>query len=216
MRWQSGGRLLDVGCATGEFSARMAEHGWQVQGVEPSPQAAAVARETYGLDVAESSLTQARFPDRHFDAVTLWDVLEHVPDPLAELAEIHRVLKVGGVLAISLPNLRSFDAALFGQYWIGLDMPRHLHVIPPTLLESMLERCGFRVLSRGCSTGGYGAFLESVKFWLKDSRAAWPERLVAALAHGPALRILLLPYIYLSYALGRGPELAVTCRKTGA
>ncbi len=137
------GHLLDVGCATGDFLARAREHGWQVQGVEPSQAAAEAARRQYDLDVFAGDLSQAHFPDGHFDAVTMWDVLEHVYDPRAELSEIHRIVKAGGLLLIELPNMHSFDAALFGPYWIGLDMPRHLHLFPPAALDALLEQTGF-------------------------------------------------------------------------
>jgi len=213
MRWKSSGSLLDVGCATGEFLARMRGYGWQVQGVELSPTAAERARREYDLDVFGGDLAQARFPDRYFDVATLWDVLEHLYDPLAELAEINRVLKDDGLLVIELPNTRSFDASLFGPYWIGLDMPRHLYVFPLAPLEAMLEMSGFQIVSRRCFSGGYGAFVLSLSFWLEEQPFKWLGRLVTALSMGPALRLLLMPYIYLTYALGRGPEIALFCQK---
>jgi len=214
MRWKSSGRLLDVGCATGEFLARMMEYGWQVQGVELSPTAAETARREYDLDVLTGDLTQAQFPDHHFDVITLWDVLEHLYDPLAGLVEINRILKDDGLLVIELPNAKSFDAALFGPYWIGLDMPRHLHVFPPAPLEAMLKQSGFQIVSRRCFSGGCGAFVLSLNFWLEEHAFKWLSRLVTVLSKGPALRLLLLPYIYLAYALGKGPEITLFCQKS--
>ena len=213
MRWKSSGRLLDVGCATGEFLARMRGYGWQVQGVELSPTAAETARREYDPDVLTGDLTQAQFPNHHFDVITLWDVLEHLHDPLAELAEINRTLKDDGLLVIELPNTRSFDAALFGPYWIGLDMPRHLYVFPPAPLEAVLRQAGFQIASRRCSSGGYGAFVLSLNFWIEEQSFRWLSRLVTSLSKGPALQMLLLPYIYFAYALGRGPEITLFCRK---
>ena len=213
MRWKSSGRLLDLGCATGEFLARMMEYGWQVQGVELSPTAAETARREYGLDILTGDLAQAQFPDRHFDVVTLWDVLEHLYDPLAELAEINRTLKDDGLLVIELPNTRSFDAALFGPYWIGLDMPRHLYVFPPAPLEALLTQSGFEIISRRCYSGGYGAFVLSLNFWIEERPFKWLSRLVTGLSKESTLRLLLSPYIYLSYALGKGPEVTFFCQK---
>lgn len=213
MRWKSSGRLLDVGCATGEFLARMTEYGWQVQGVELSPTAAETARREYDLDVLTGDLIQAQFPDRYFDVVTLWDVLEHLHDPLAELAEINRTLEDNGLLVIELPNTRSFDAALFGPYWIGLDMPRHLYVFPPAPLEAMLKQGGFKIVSRQCFSGGYGAFVLSLNFWIEEQPFKWLSRLVTGLSKESTLRLLLSPYIYLSYALGKGPEITLFCQK---
>jgi SAM-dependent methyltransferase len=213
MRWKAGGRLLDVGCATGDFLAHMAKYGWQVHGVEPSLAASRRARQMHDLDVRTGDLEQARFPDGYFDVVTLWDVLEHLHDPLGSLKEIHRILKSDGVLVIELPNTQSFDAMLFGTYWIGLDIPRHLYVFPPAPLEAMLEETGLQIVSRQCFSGGYGAFLLSLRFWLEDRRYDKLGRLIDRLSRGPLLRLLLFPYIRLGYVLGRGPEMTLFCRK---
>lgn len=210
------GRLLDVGCATGEFLARMKEYGWQVQGVEPSPAAAEIARQDYGLDVRTGDLGQAYFPDRAFDAITLWDVLEHLHDPSAALTEIHRILDDDGLLILELPNPQSFDASLFGPFWIGLDMPRHLYVFPPAPLAAMLKQSGFRIAARRCASGGYGAFVLSLKNWAQGRANSGMNRLMTGLASNPALQFLLLPYIYLAYGLRRGPEITLFCEKTRA
>lgn len=82
------GRLLDVGCGSGEFLAQMRELGWDVFGVEPDPQAARVAREQFGLTVWPGALAEASFPDGFFDAVTLNHVIEHVADPPWLAAEV--------------------------------------------------------------------------------------------------------------------------------
>jgi SAM-dependent methyltransferase len=216
MPWKSSGRLLDVGCATGEFLAYMAEHDWEVQGVEPSHTAVQVARQEYGLNVFAGDLAQAQLPERHFDVVTLWDVLEHLHDPRAELAEVHRILDDDGLLVMQIPNTRSLDAALFGTFWIGLDMPRHLYLFFPESLEAMLARSGFHIASRRCASGGYGAFVASLGLWTKEKAPEPVKRLVAGLSRGPVLRVLLTPYIYLAYALGRGPEITLFCRKDAA
>ena len=210
------GRLLDVGCATGDFLARAREHGWRVQGVEPGQAAAEAARRRYDLDVFTGDLAQAHFPDGHFDAVTLWDVLEHLVDPRVELAEIHRILKPDGLLLIELPNLHSFDAVLFGPYWIGLDMPRHLYLFPPAALDAFLKQAGFKMFSRRCSSGGYGAFVASLNLWSAEQSSRlgrWTQRLATGLSQHPTWQWLLLPYVYLAYAAGRGPEITLLCRK---
>jgi SAM-dependent methyltransferase len=214
-RHRAPGRLLDVGCASGDFLARLRRWGWLVQGVEPNAAAAQAAHRVHGLDVFPGELRQACLPAALFDAVTLWDVLEHMHDPSAELAEIHRLLKSGGLLVVELPNPHSFDAALFGRYWIGLDMPRHLHVFPPRPLAYMLQKCGFRILLRRCSSGGYGAFVRSLQSWSSDQSQMWLRRLGGSLAASPALRFLLLPYNYLAYGLRRGPEITLVCEKVG-
>ncbi|NJO55778.1 MAG: class I SAM-dependent methyltransferase [Rhodospirillales bacterium] len=114
-------RLLDVGCATGIFLDGMRRLGWSVQGVEPSPTAAEYAQKRLGLSVFQGRLEAAGFAEASFDAVTLWDVLEHVHEPEQTLADIHRVLRPGGLLVLSLPNPDSLEARLLGGHWLGWD-----------------------------------------------------------------------------------------------
>src|SRR5262245_22180597 len=98
------GVLLDVGCATGIFLDGMRRLGWQVQGVEPTESAAQYARSRLGLEVFGGRLEEAGFADASFDAITLWDVLEHVHEPRVVLNELARLLRPGGLLVLSLPN----------------------------------------------------------------------------------------------------------------
>lgn len=163
------GRLLDIGCATGQFLAEMRRcPGWQVYGVEPSQDAARFARETLGLDVHHGEVASAAYPDASFDAVTLWDVLEHLYEPQAVLQEVARILKPDGILIIRTPSLQSADAWVFGPYWAGLDSPRHLAVFSRDTVTVLLTRSGF--VLRQVSTGGGSFFigLLSLRFWLGD------------------------------------------------
>lgn len=213
-RLKRGGKLLDVGCATGTFLLGMRAHpGWDLHGVEVSPHAAAIAR-SEGLTVAEGTLEQAAFPDGHFDAVTLWDVFEHLHDPAATLAELHRILRPDGVLVMRVPNLDSWDARLFGRNWAGLDAPRHTYVFGLQSLRSLLERAGFTGLEMACNIGSYPTFALSVRFWL-TARGVPParrNRLMRALEH-PAARLLTAPLFYLAGLGLRGPLVTVTARK---
>jgi SAM-dependent methyltransferase len=101
------GRLLDVGCATGSFMRVARNRGWSPQGVDVSPAAAAIAREVAGAETHAGTLEACRFPSDSFDAVTAWEVLEHVPSPKAFMAEIYRILRPGGRVALPTPNWRS-------------------------------------------------------------------------------------------------------------
>ena len=116
LRYWAHGRLLDVGCATGQFLAEMASYpGWEVTGVEPSESAAAFARQAYSFPIYQSDLVSAGFPDGAFDVVTLWDVFEHLHDPLAMLAEVRRILVPNGVLIMRTPSLDSWDRVFLGH-----------------------------------------------------------------------------------------------------
>ncbi len=104
---RGGGRLLDIGCATGAFLMAAKNRGWNPQGLDVSPAAVQVARDVVGVDVGVGTLESFAFPGATFDAVTAWEVLEHLPDPRSFLKEINRVLRPGGVVALSTPNWRS-------------------------------------------------------------------------------------------------------------
>jgi len=139
------GRILDVGCGNGMFLDRMRQLGWDVTGVEPDGAAVKVAREKLGLEVIEGSLEDAGLPDRYFDAVTMNHVIEHVPDPIGTLKECLRVLKPGGKLVVITPNIMSMGFQVFGEYWRGLEVPRHLHIFSPRSLRLAAERAGLLV-----------------------------------------------------------------------
>lgn len=100
-----GRRLLDVGCGQGHFLNMAKENGWEVQGVEFAESACRYARENFGLEIINKELKDANFASGYFDAVTLWNVLDHLLDPLGTLCEIYRVLKPKGILVIRIPNV---------------------------------------------------------------------------------------------------------------
>lgn len=138
------GRILDVGCAYGWFLEVARERGWETKGVEVEEATARVAHES-GLDVALGTLHDASFDDASFDCVGLWDVLEHVPDVDAFLAECRRVLRPGGILAVQSPNVRSVMAKLMGADWSWLLLPQHVYHFTPKSMNRTLERRGFTV-----------------------------------------------------------------------
>ena len=214
-RFRNPGRLLDVGCATGTFLAEMKRYGdWHVRGVELNPAAARYATEELGLDVFNGRLWEADFPEGQFDVVTMWDVLEHVHDPRRTLAEIHRVLKPGGALICSVPNLDSLDARLFGRFWIGLDAPRHLYVYSRRTLAAMLRAGGLEPRRFFCFYGRYTAFALSLRLlfreWVRGERGRrWLDRLLFV----PVWRFLFLPYFYLVDRWGRGSIVTVYAQK---
>jgi len=155
-RLQPGGRLLDVGCGTGIFLSEAIRSGkWDAYGVEPSPAAAGYARRHLGERVWQGPFAQGPFPRASFDAITMWNVLEHMEDPIAELRHAHGLLKPHAVLTISVPNLTSWEARAFGMCWIGWDVPRHLNLFPLALLQQVLAHEGFSLLDRRCIAGSH-------------------------------------------------------------
>lgn len=144
-RYKSAGALLDVGCNIGAFMEAAASRGFSVTGVEVNAGCAAYGREKFGLDIRTGTLEGAAFPAGSFDAVTMFDVLEHAPDPGALLACAARALKPGGLLVAQSPNLDSFMARLMKENWNWLTPPDHLYHFTPGALSGLLERSGFRI-----------------------------------------------------------------------
>ncbi len=215
-RYRPRGRLLDVGCATGQFLAEMTSYpGWEVAGVEPSASAAEFARAAYGFPVHHGDLASAHFPTAAFDAVTLWDVFEHLYDPLALLAEARRILAPDGVLILRTPSLDSWDARVFGPYWAGLDSPRHLAVFSRQTATRALAAAGFELLRFHTGSGSYFVGLLSLRFWAEATIANPRLRKLLLQAFGnPAARLALALPLALTDALGLGSEMLIVARPT--
>jgi SAM-dependent methyltransferase len=138
------GKLLDVGAATGFFVEQANAVGWDAIGVEPSQWAAEYARNELGVDVRTGTLESMEFADASFDVVTLWEVIEHLPDPRVTLAEIRRILRPGGRLVLSTPDSRSLAARLSGRRWLGWrKVPEHLFFFDRENLDRLLLQAGF-------------------------------------------------------------------------
>lgn len=136
------GRLLDVGSAAGYFVKVASDSGWDVVGVEPSHWLSEYGRKELGVNVVTTTLKEAAFEDNSFDVITMWDVLEHTPDPLAELQEAYRVLKPGGLIVINYPDIGSGLARLAGAKWWFL-LSVHLYYFTRETLSAMLRKTGF-------------------------------------------------------------------------
>jgi SAM-dependent methyltransferase len=138
------GTLLDVGAATGFFVEQAAAVGWDAIGVEPSEWAAAYARDELRVDVRTGTLESMQFPDATFDVVTMWEVIEHLPDPRTTLAEVRRIIRPGGRLVLSTPDAGSPAARLSGKRWLGWrKVPEHVYFFDRANLDRLLRQSGF-------------------------------------------------------------------------
>jgi SAM-dependent methyltransferase len=118
----SPGLLLDIGAGTGDFLKLAKDNGWEVKGVEPNDDASNLAKKK-SLEIYE---TIDKLSGQTFDVVTLWHVLEHLPDLEIVTEKIEALIKPGGTLIVAVPNFKSYDAKYYKNYWAAYDTPRHL------------------------------------------------------------------------------------------
>jgi len=137
-----GARLLDIGCGRGDFILACRRKGWTVSGIEQANSLVMRLRETLGIEVVTPDEITT-LPDGAFDFVTLWHVLEHLPEPRESLRQVARLLKPGGRLLVEVPNFGSWQARLGRAHWHHMDVPRHLLHFDRTSLAALLARSGF-------------------------------------------------------------------------
>ncbi|MBK9384100.1 MAG: class I SAM-dependent methyltransferase [Planctomycetes bacterium] len=150
------GEVLDVGCAAGFFLSVMKEKGWRTQGVEVSGYIAEFGRKNYGLDVIVGTLDEAApvLGDRRFDLITFWDVVEHLPDPIAVLRRAASFLRPGGKLLLETQNVRSLFARVLGQRWQHYKHHEHLYHFDPRTVRELCRQAGLRVIENRARLGG--------------------------------------------------------------
>ncbi|MBU0489938.1 MAG: class I SAM-dependent methyltransferase [Bacteroidetes bacterium] len=137
--------LLDIGCGTGFFLSYCQEKGLAVQGVEPDEEARKYGAEKYGLYVFEEDWLR-QVPDRKFDVVTMWHVLEHVHELKTRMETVRRILNPGGTVIIAVPNAESPDAQYYTEKWAAYDVPRHIYHFSKKDITRLVETFGFDVV----------------------------------------------------------------------
>jgi len=142
----STGKILDIGCGTGELLHYFQKQNWDCLGIEPNASARNFAKEKYHLNVEEEQSLQ-NMDSKSFDIVSMWHVLEHVPDVNSRMEQTRKILKDNGFLIVALPNPTSWDADFYNVYWAGLDVPRHLYHFSPQAFTNLAARHGFRIVN---------------------------------------------------------------------
>jgi 2-polyprenyl-3-methyl-5-hydroxy-6-metoxy-1,4-benzoquinol methylase len=133
---KSKGSLLDIGAGTGDFLVTAKANGWQITGIEPNENAKKLA-------VSKGVSFENRIEhieNQQFDVITMWHVLEHVPNVEHQIKELKRLLKPNGTIIIAVPNFKSFDAGYYGEFWAAYDVPRHLWHFSKTSIEKLFGK----------------------------------------------------------------------------
>ncbi len=138
------GKILDIGCGTGEFLNTCKNAKWQTFGIEPDSDARKMAIKNYALDVREEAELN-KFEDESFDIISMWHVLEHVPKLNERVEELKRLIKPNGVIIIAVPNCNSLDAKIYANNWAAYDVPRHLYHFTPKDIETLFKKVDLKV-----------------------------------------------------------------------
>ena len=222
------GRLLDVGSGKGRFLAAARDAGWDVLGIEFSEGAAASSRARFDVEVVAGDFGTTALAGP-FDVITMWHTLEHLPDPRAAVERAVSLLRPGGYLIVSVPNVASVQARLGGDRWIHLDLPRHFFHFTPKALSTLLVRCGLRVERIGhfypemevvglVQTSLNRAGLEQdvlYRFTKQDRTATSAPQVVASILIGAALVPAAIAWSVVAPTLRTGASIQVVAKYEG-
>jgi len=210
------GRLLDIGCGNGSYLALMRDLGWEVVGIELDPEAARIAKERFSLNVLIGSWNNIDLPSESFDAITLSHVVEHVIDPYKLLRHCFDLLKPGGKISITTPNIRSLGHRVFRGSWCGLDPPRHLVLFHPESLRCIVQKSGFRILILSTTDRIASGIFELSRKILSTGKATNPiDKGQKTILQSDLIRMLFVFFEHWGNIISRdfGEEIAILAEK---
>ena len=143
-KFSNGRKLLDIGAGTGDFLNVSKSKGWEVNGIEPNA-AARKNAEKKGIHLLQTS---AEFEDSRFDVISMWHVLEHVPNTENQIKWLFDHLSKDGLAVIAVPNFNSYDAVHYKEFWAAWDVPRHLHHFSAKSIKMLFEKEGFKLVAQ--------------------------------------------------------------------
>lgn len=142
-QYASRGKLLDIGAGTGDFLKSAQESGWEVRGLEPSE----TARQNAQNKGIKLSATIDNLDGEDFEVISMWHVLEHVPDTQKQIQWIFDHLTENGIAVIAVPNFKSYDANYYKEFWAAWDVPRHLHHFSSKSIKYLFEKHSFKCIA---------------------------------------------------------------------
>ena len=215
------GILIDVGCGGGLLLRLLQERGLRVAGLETSRAAAAAAWEHNRVPIVCGDLAQAPLAPESCSVLTMFHVVEHLPNPVSYLKSARQLLTPDGRLVIQVPNASSWQFLLFGSNWNGVDVPRHLADYRERDLERLLEQCGFEIVRRKRfslrdNPAGFASSiapgLDPMARRVRKSQESAAGKLAKDLLYF-ALVVAALPFTLLEAACGAGSTIMVEARK---
>ena len=198
------GKLLDVGCGNGETLKKMGYLGWNAIGIDFDTNSVKIAQ-SRGLDARHGDLEQQDFRLGQFDAIIMSHVIEHLPDPIKTMAHCFELLKSGGIMVITTPNISGYTGRIYKQNARHLEPPRHLHLFQIQSLRKLAQQAGFNKIEVTTSIRHFrGMWMESCK--LKHNRLSTTQKIIS----------LLLSVVFglaLKLKIGEGDELVLKAFK---
>ncbi|MBI5208011.1 MAG: class I SAM-dependent methyltransferase [Candidatus Firestonebacteria bacterium] len=137
-------RILDIGCATGGWLDYLKKTGWDAFGLEISEKNAEFGIKEKKLNISVGTLKETSYPTEYFDVITLWEVIEHIADPIENIQKAYQLLRKGGLLALSTPNYNSLARFILRDKWSSMDPVSHLRLFMPGTVKYMLTKSGFK------------------------------------------------------------------------
>lgn len=168
-QYKTTGHLLDIGCSYGFYLKIFKEFGYITEGIDISKKAVNYALKKYNLRVYKKDFRTFRFSKKRYDIITLFDILEHLPNPRKTLSKINKLLKKNGIIIIQTPNIRSIIAKITGVNWFWLVTPQHIFLYSIKSLIILLESEKFKILHIS-TWDDYDEFIKNILwlFKLKD------------------------------------------------
>jgi SAM-dependent methyltransferase len=204
------GRILEVGTSTGLLLDEFRQHKWVVTGVEPSKSAVQYAKVELDLDLINQEFQPGQFPEQTFDTIMLWDVFEHLSEPMALLAEAERILKPGGWLILNIPNPDSLEKKIFGRYWAGWDLPRHQYIFSIKALRKSIQPLNLKIKKVECVTGSFGGVIISLSFFFRSKpNLTLISRIIQNQISQNFFRIITYPFLLIESAFKKSSYITV-------
>lgn len=209
--FDSPGRILDIGCGSGQFLYRMQQRGWQTAGVELSARAAEIGNSKHRLNIQAGTLVDAKLPDAAFNYIRLNHSFEHLLDPRETLTQIRHLLSPGGLLFIGVPNIDGLQARWFGRYWWNLGPPVHPFNYSRPTLERLLVEQGFEIVSFQTNSN-FAGILGSLQMMLNYRMGSSSD--TGVLIRNPVAKLLMQWAAKLTDLVSKGDCLELVARKS--